>query len=189
MVIMASGPNLHQPAINFVEMPSPSVSIVSSQHHSTETGGSHHPNTTGCLGCATALCNPATELFPDPDKWTGTPFREAAWLCGVPYFLLELGNKMSLIRLIAIVSCTRKLKGSCTCLCLPPLPSRLIPVQFLPLSFSGWSRNTCTSQVFSGFLFVSQKHCRCHCENTGNSRHSSLLTAAKALPTAGAFVF
>lgn len=154
MVIMASGPNLHQPAINFMEMPSPSVSIVNSQHHSTETIGSHHTNTTGCLGCATALCNPATELFPDPDKWTGSPFREAAWLCGAPNFLLEMGNKMSLIRLIAIVSCTHKVMGRCTCFCLPPLPSGLIPVESLhtPIphspSFSEWSRNTFRSQVF-----------------------------------------
>lgn len=55
MVIMASGPNLHQPAINFMEMPSPSAPIVNSQHHSTETIGSHHTNTTGCLSYATAL--------------------------------------------------------------------------------------------------------------------------------------
>lgn len=68
MVIMASGPNLHQPAINFMEMPSPSVPIVNSQHHSTETVGSHHANTTGRLSCATALCNPAADLFPDHDK-------------------------------------------------------------------------------------------------------------------------
>lgn len=93
MVIMASGPNLHQPAINFMEMPSPSAPIVNSQHHSTETIGSHHANTTGRLSCATALCNPAADLFPDHDKWTGSPFREAAGLCGAPNFLLENGEQ------------------------------------------------------------------------------------------------
>lgn len=93
MVIMASGPRLHQPAINFMEMPSPSAPIVNSQHHSTGTIGSHHTNTTGCLSCAPALCSPATGLFPDHDEWTRTPFREAAWLSGAHTFPLENGEK------------------------------------------------------------------------------------------------
>lgn len=133
MVIMASGPKLHQPAINFIEMPSPSAPIVNSQHHSTETKGSHHTNTTGCLSCATALCNPATDLFPDHDKRTRTPFREAAWLCCALSSTWKMGNKMSLIRLIAIVSCTHELMGRSTCLCLPPPPSGLIPVESCPI--------------------------------------------------------
>lgn len=93
MVIMASGPNLHQPAINFMEMLSPSAPIVDSQHHSTETIGSHHANATRRLSCATALCNPAADLFPDHDEWAGTPFREAAGLCSAPNFLLENGEQ------------------------------------------------------------------------------------------------
>lgn len=38
----------------------------------------------------------------------------------------KMGNKTALIRLIAIVSCTYKLMGRCTCLCPAPLPCRLI---------------------------------------------------------------